>query len=534
MTKYFAKGIKLSSIFSPSVQAPLDARTVATNLVELQAMPAIQKYKGLMTYVESEDCLYKWNGEEWEKYSASGSGIIPYAPGEEEATDAAPSLEIGDVESLALNSVNGDLWQKQEDEEENVSWVKIGSLRGASAYEIAQANGFEGTVEEWLESLKGDRGNLWITSDFLDETNLVEGATQTVTNADYPELSDIQVDDIYSNPLTKSMFKCTAIDEEAGTSTWTYIGSIKGDTGYGIYIATAEPAEGVLALTAIKQEGVRKDDTVLTPNGSLYTVTAVDETAGTVTVDTVDVQSIKGIQGDKGETGASAYEVAVENGFEGTEEEWLASLKGAKGEAGKDFKIVKTYASVAEMEADFSNPDSIVVEGEFVAISSNVEDPDNAKVYVKGATAFSFVTDLSGAQGIKGLSAYEVAVENGYEGTEEEWLASLKGANGTRGAKWYTGTDLTGTDVTAGIVESITDALVDDMYMNTTTGETYKAVLAEDGSTVVWTYISTLKGPSGDVVYVQEGETTTPMKLVLVVDGGTLNSETTEEETTTE
>ena len=31
--------------------------------------------------------------------------------------------------------------------------------------------------------------------------------------------------------------------------------------------------------------------------------------------------------------GKSAYEIAVENGFEGTAEEWLASLKGKKGES---------------------------------------------------------------------------------------------------------------------------------------------------------------------------------------------------------
>lgn len=32
--------------------------------------------------------------------------------------------------------------------------------------------------------------------------------------------------------------------------------------------------------------------------------------------------------------GKSAYEVAVANGFDGTEAEWLASLKGEKGEKG--------------------------------------------------------------------------------------------------------------------------------------------------------------------------------------------------------
>lgn len=41
-------------------------------------------------------------------------------------------------------------------------------------------------------------------------------------------------------------------------------------------------------------------------------------------------ESIDGIIQDttEGKDGLSAYEIAVENGFEGTEEEWLQSLKG--------------------------------------------------------------------------------------------------------------------------------------------------------------------------------------------------------------
>ena len=37
----------------------------------------------------------------------------------------------------------------------------------------------------------------------------------------------------------------------------------------------------------------------------------------------------------------TAYEIAVENGFEGTEEEWLASLQGRDGESGKDGRMLK-------------------------------------------------------------------------------------------------------------------------------------------------------------------------------------------------
>ena len=40
------------------------------------------------------------------------------------------------------------------------------------------------------------------------------------------------------------------------------------------------------------------------------------------------------IPGPKGEPGDSAYDVAVANGFKGSEQEWLASIKGDQGESG--------------------------------------------------------------------------------------------------------------------------------------------------------------------------------------------------------
>lgn len=76
---------------------------------------------------------------------------------------------------------------------------------------------------------------------------------------------------------------------------------------------------------------------------------------------------------------------------------YVINMKGAQGEG---FKISKTYDSVTNMNAGFASDG--VPEGGFVMISSNVEDPDNAKVYVKGASAYNFLVDLSGATGIKG------------------------------------------------------------------------------------------------------------------------------------
>ena len=48
---------------------------------------------------------------------------------------------------------------------------------------------------------------------------------------------------------------------------------------------------------------------------------------------------------------------------------------------------------------------------------------------------------LSGLEKINGLSAYEVAVVNGFVGTEEEWLASLKGEDGKDGVVGKDGAD---------------------------------------------------------------------------------------------
>lgn len=82
----------------------------------------------------------------------------------------------------------------------------------------------------------------------------------------------------------------------------------------------------------------------------------------------------------KGTDGKSAYEIAIEHGFVGTETEWLESLKGVDGKDGV-----------------------------------NGED------------------GLPGRDGIDGKSAYIIAVEHGFSGTENEWLQSLKGADGKDG-----------------------------------------------------------------------------------------------------
>jgi len=51
----------------------------------------------------------------------------------------------------------------------------------------------------------------------------------------------------------------------------------------------------------------------------------------------IDIRGKQGIEGLQGDDGYSAYELAVNNGFVGTEEEWLESLRGEQGEQGENF-----------------------------------------------------------------------------------------------------------------------------------------------------------------------------------------------------
>lgn len=175
--------------------------------------------------------------------------------------------------------------------------------------------------------------------------------------------------------------------------------------------------------------------------------------------------------------GKTAYEYAVDHGYTGTEEDFGKMLnevpnavKDAKqavkdskevlqnppkivdgnwyiydyvndtyqdsgiNAVGDAFTIVKTYSSVQAMEDDYNNPE--VKTGQFVMIDTgDVENEEDSRLYLKGDTEWKFISDLSGAQGIQGLSAYQVAVQHGFEGTEAEWLISLKGEKGETGPK---------------------------------------------------------------------------------------------------
>ena len=100
--------------------------------------------------------------------------------------------------------------------------------------------------------------------------------------------------------------------------------------------------------------------------------------SSTTEVEEMVIQYVKTIpKGKDGDDGISAYGTAVKHGFNGSETEWLESLKGIPGDPG------------------------------------GKGDP--------------------GEPGKNGKSAYDIAVENGFSGTAAEWIDSLKGPKGDPG-----------------------------------------------------------------------------------------------------
>ena len=130
-----------------------------------------------------------------------------------------------------------------------------------------------------------------------------------------------------------------------------------------------------------------------------------------------------------GVDGKTAYDLAVEKGYEGTLEEWLESLKGSNGKSAYELAVEKGYDGTLE---------------EWL-LSLNGTNGSNGKSAYELAVEKGYEGTLNqwleSLKGSNGKSAYELAVENGYSGTIEEWLESLNGTNGKDGSDGSDGED---------------------------------------------------------------------------------------------
>ncbi len=161
--------------------------------------------------------------------------------------------------------------------------------------------------------------------------------------------------------------------------------------------------------------------------------------------------------GKDGENGLSAYEIAQNNGFEGTATEWLESLKGDKGDTGNQG-----------------------VKG---------DKGDTGERGLKGEKGDKGDVGATGKTGASGKSAYEIWLSAGNSGTETDFLNSLKGEKGDVGEQGIQGEK--GDQGNTGAKGSKGDTGADGK-------SAYDVWLAQGNSGTEADFLNSLKGEKGD------------------------------------
>lgn len=83
----------------------------------------------------------------------------------------------------------------------------------------------------------------------------------------------------------------------------------------------------------------------------------------------------------------------------------------------------------------------------------------SGRIVGEDGKTYNMVDLIQSSGGGNGASAYDIAVENGFVGTEVEWLASLKGDPGKDGTDGTNGTDGFGTEAQYNDIITRLDAL---------------------------------------------------------------------------
>lgn len=223
-------------------------------------------------------------------------------------------------------------------------------------------------------------------------------------------------------------------------------------------------------------------------------------------------QGPPGVDGTNGADGASAYNVAVSEGFVGDETAWLASLVGpvgSQGPPGVDGSdgVPGVDGSDGVPGADGASAYEVAVAGGFVG---NEAAWLASLVGADGADGAPGSDGLDGAPGVDGASAYDIAVSNGFVGTEAEWVDSMSTVNAStdvdvtglangqslvwdaNGSQWVPSADAVATTATAtGIAAGSTLGLQQELLA--AQGQVGKTVLA-----VPYTFYQGSEGPSAN------------------------------------
>lgn len=196
------------------------------------------------------------------------------------------------------------------------------------------------------------------------------------------------------------------------------------------------------------------------------------------------------LEGLKGKDGKSAYEIFVENGYQGSLQKWMEDIMpkggaggGGNGKSAYELAVQEGYKGTLQ---------------EWLKSLVGKDGADAYEVAKKAGYTGSREEWLKTLIGATGLSAYELAKSEGYEGSLTEWLASLKGADGDSAYKVAVRNGYVGDE--QAWLASLRGSDGKDAYEVAKTG-------GYQGSRETW--LESLKGEKGKDAYDDYLETTT-------------------------
>lgn len=241
-------------------------------------------------------------------------------------------------------------------------WKDVGNFagpEGLSAYEVAGDAGFVGTVDDWLESLKGADGiGLQILGSFSDPAFLPDqgnspGDCYIIQDKMYVWTGDGDKWQTVGQigPEGKSAYQVWLANGHTGSQV-DFLNSLigpqgpKGDKGdQGTPGVDGKNANAINILGKVADQGslptgAGAGDAYLVGTNVFVSDGAGNwENLGSFQGPKGDTGNTgptgpKGDKGDDGDVGKDNYALAVENGFQGSVTEYLDSLKGDKGDIG--------------------------------------------------------------------------------------------------------------------------------------------------------------------------------------------------------
>ena len=158
-------------------------------------------------------------------------------------------------------------------------------------------------------------------------------------------------------------------------------------------------------------------------------------------------------------------------------------------------ELTKVRMQILDAETD-----EVLEEVDVLSSASSILFPDGINLEEK----IDQIEKMEGPQGPKGdIGATGPQGPKGDTGAKGATGATgpqgAKGDTGQRGSNWYQGTAITGTSTTAAVFSNsgIAAALVNDKYLNTSTGAVYNCTVAGAASVAKWAYAGSIKGPTG-------------------------------------